>query len=70
MLHINLNKTCQLASETFEVKSVKGKDLQSEWSDPAEIKLIQAFTPVLVTSNFDDDLNKSERASMETPFSH
>ena len=26
--------------------------------------------PVLVTSNFDDDLIKNERASMETPFSH
>ena len=26
--------------------------------------------PVLVTSNFDDDLIKNERASIETPFSH
>ena len=26
--------------------------------------------PVLVTSNFDDDSIKSERASMETAFSH
>ena len=26
--------------------------------------------PVLVTSNFDDDLNKTEQASIETPFSH
>ena len=26
--------------------------------------------PVLVTSSFDDDLIKNERASMETPFSH
>ena len=26
--------------------------------------------PVLVTSNFDDDLIKNELASMETPFSH
>ena len=26
--------------------------------------------PVLVTSNFDDDSIKIERASMETPFSH
>ena len=25
---------------------------------------------VLVTSNFDDDLIKNERASMATPFSH
>ena len=28
------------------------------------------FMPVLVTSNFDDDSIKNERASMETPFSH
>ena len=26
--------------------------------------------PVLITSNFDDDSIKNERASMETPFSH
>ena len=26
--------------------------------------------PVLVTSNFDDDLIKNKRAGMETPFSH
>ena len=35
-----------------------------------EIKLIRAFMPVLVTSNFDDDLIKNEWASMQTPFSH
>ena len=29
-----------------------------------------AFMPVPVTSNFDDDLIKNERTSMETPFSH
>ena len=34
------------------------------------IGLDRAFMPVLVTSNFDDDLIKTERASMETPFSH
>ena len=35
-----------------------------------KIELNQAFMPVLVTSNFDEDLIKNERASMETPFSH
>ena len=35
-----------------------------------EIELGQAFKPVLITSNFDDDSIKNERASMETPFSH
>ena len=35
-----------------------------------EIKLVRAFMPVLITSNFDDDLIKNKWASMETPFSH
>ena len=35
-----------------------------------KIELDRDFMPVLVTSNFDDDLIKNERASMETPFSH
>ena len=35
-----------------------------------KIELDWAFTPVLVTSNFDDDSIKNEQASMETPFSH
>ena len=35
-----------------------------------KFELDQAFMPVVVTSNFDDDSIKQERASMETPFSH
>ena len=35
-----------------------------------KIELDQAFMPVLVTSNFDDDSIQNERASMETPLSH
>ena len=35
-----------------------------------KIKLERAYMPVLVTSNFDDDSIKNERASMETAFSH
>ena len=35
-----------------------------------KIELNQAFMPVLVISNFDDDLIKNERASIETAFSH
>ena len=35
-----------------------------------ELKLVRAFMPVLVTSNFDDDPIKNERASMETPVFH
>ena len=33
-----------------------------------KIKLLRAFMPVLVISNFDDDSIKNERASMETAF--
>ena len=32
-------------------------------------RLVRAFMPVLVTSNSDDDLIKTERDSMETTFS-
>ena len=32
-----------------------------------EIKLVRAFMPVLVTSNFDDDSIKKRRAIMKTP---
>ena len=35
-----------------------------------KIELDQAFMPVLVTSNFDDDSIKNEQASMESPFFH
>ena len=35
-----------------------------------KIKLDRVLMPVLVTSNFDDDLIKNEQASMETSFSH
>ena len=35
-----------------------------------KIELDRALMPVPVTSNFDDDLIKNERAIMETPFSH
>ena len=37
---------------------------------PPKIELNQAFMPVLVTSNFDDDSIKNEQSSTETPFSH
>ena len=35
-----------------------------------KIELDRAFMPILVTSNFDNDLIKNEQANMETPFSH
>ena len=33
-----------------------------------KIRLYRPFMPVLITSNFDDDLIKKEWASVETPF--
>ena len=35
-----------------------------------EFELIRDVMPVLVTSKFDENLIKNERASLETPFSH
>ena len=35
-----------------------------------KIKLVRAFMPVLLTSNFDDDSIKNERASIKKAFSH
>ena len=34
------------------------------------VRVVRAFMPGLVTSNFDDDSIKNERANMETVFSH
>ena len=69
MLHIKFDKIGQLASEIFKFESVKFSSfIQSSLIRP-EIKLVQAFMPVLVTSNFDDSI-KNEVASMETAFSH
>ena len=44
----------------------------SEVTDPIrpEFELVRDFMPVLVTSKFDEDPIKNERASLETPFSH
>ena len=35
-----------------------------------EFDLVQDFMPVLVTSKFDEDPIKNERASLEMPFSN
>ena len=35
-----------------------------------KMELARAFMPVPITSNFNDDSIKIERASMVTPFSH
>ena len=44
----------------------------SEVTDPIlpEFELVRAFVPVVITSKFDEDPIKNERASLEIPFSH
>ena len=61
-------KIGQLASEIFKFKRAS-KSKMNGLIRP-KIELDQGFMPVLVTSNFDDDSIKNERASMETLFSH
>ena len=46
------------------------RDIQVRKRKIFKIRLVRAFIPVLVTSNFDDDSIKNERASMKTVFSH
>ena len=53
-----------MLSKTFEGSKLGHGNQRSK------IKLVQAFMPVLITSNFDDDLIKNKCASMETLFSH
>ena len=61
MLHIKFDNEWQLASEIYKFKSVKFSSLRASNSKmsgliPPKIELDRAFTPVLVTSNFDDEL--------------
>ena len=61
-------KIGHLASEIFKFKSVKflslkGKQLQNEWSDSAQIRTRQSFYACP-----DDDSIKNEYASTETLF--
>ena len=53
----------------MKFSSLKGYSKMSGLIRP-KIELDRTFMPVLVTSNFDDESIKNERASMETPFSH
>ena len=41
-----------------------------ELDHPGSTVGLKSTSTVLVTSNFDDDSIKNERASLETPFSH
>ena len=50
--------------------SSKGKNFQVSSLIWPENKFVQAFMPLLVTGNFDDESIKNEWHSIETPFSH
>ena len=76
MLHIKFDQDCPTGLRDIQARKCKIFVTQVQvtpkwvvWSGPKK-KLIRAFMPVLVTSNFDDDSIKNERASMETAFSH
>ena len=75
MLHITFDQDWPTTSEIF--KFVKCKNFGHSRASNSKVSsliqpeiLVRAFIPVLVTSNFDDDTIKNERASMEIAFSH
>ena len=51
-------------------KKKKKKKKMGHGNQRPEIELARAFMPILITSNFDDNSIKSERAGTETQFSH
>ena len=72
MLHIKFDQDWPTGLRDIQVRKCYSRASNSKVSSLIwpEIKLVRAFMPVLVTSNFDDDSIKNERASMETAFSH
>ena len=75
MLHIKFDQDWPTRLRDIQVQKCKIFIIQGQvtpkwvvWSGPKS--LFRAFMPVLVTSNFDDDSIKNERASMEKAFSH
>ena len=76
MLNIKFYQEWPTGLRDIEVRKCKIFVIQGQvtpklvvWSGP-KIKLVRAFMPVLVTSNFDDDSIENEQASMETAFSY
>ena len=74
-LHIKFDQDWPTGFRDIKVQTCKIFDTQWQVTTKSgltrpKIEVDRAFMPVLVTSNFDDDSIKNERASMETPFSH
>ena len=76
MLHIKFDQDWPTGLRDIQVQMCKIFIIQGQITPEVnclirpEIKLVRAFKPILVTSNFDDDSIKNERASMETAISH
>ena len=75
MLHIKSDQGWPTSLRDIQVRKCKIFVIQGQVTPVSsliwpKIKLVRAFMPVLVTSNFDDDSIENERASMETAFSH
>ena len=72
MLHITFDQNWPTGLRDIQVQMCKISSSNSKVSGliRPKIELVQAFMPVLVTSNFDDVSIKNERASMERAFSH
>ena len=76
MLHIKFDQDWPTGLRDIQVRKCKIFVIQGQvtpkwvvWSGPKS-NLSELLCLFLVTSNFDDDLIKNERASMETAFSH
>ena len=69
MLHIKFDEDCPTGLRDIQVQKCKIFVIQGQVisvSSPIwpKIKLVQAFMPVLVTGNFDDDSIKNARSLM------
>ena len=75
MLHIKFDQDWPTGLRDIQVRKCKIFAIRVQVTAVSslirpKIKLVRAFMTVLVTSNFDDDSIKTERASMKTTFSH
>ena len=72
MLHIKFDQYWSTGFRDIQVQNCHSRASNSKMSGLIwpKIELDQAFMPVLVISNFDDDLIKNKRASKATAFSH
>ena len=70
MLHIKFDQDWPTGFRDIQVQMGEIFVTQGQVTPKWVVEPDQAFMPVLVTSNFDDESIKNEQASMETPLSH